>query len=103
MVLNYGHLIISTPVSEHFNHADHSINDVLLASLEPIRSHRDPFRGSPPPQSNEAMTLEPRCIIRTDQLSGDIYLFSSLLFSACYIFKSRKCNVHLASVFIFLY
>ena len=47
------------------------------------------------------MTLEPRCIIRIDELSGDIYLFSSLLFSVCYIFKSRKCNVHIASVFIF--
>ena len=49
------------------------------------------------------MTLEPRCIIRIDELSGDIYLFSSLLFPVCYIFKSRKYNVHLASVLIFLY
>ena len=33
---------------------------------------------------------------------SDIYLFSSLSFSVCCVFKSRICNVHLLSVFIFL-
>ena len=32
-ILNYGHFPNSTPVSEHFNQADHSTtNDVLLIS-----------------------------------------------------------------------
>ena len=33
---------------------------------------------------------------------SDVYLFSSLSFSVCYVrFKSRICNVHFVSVFIF--
>ena len=43
-ILNYGHFPNSTPVSEHFNQADHSINDVLLIPLELIRSNRDSVR-----------------------------------------------------------
>ena len=54
---------------------------------------------------DKAMTLEPRGINKRDELNqGEIYLFSSLYksFSVFYIFKSRKCNVHLVFVFIFL-
>ena len=36
-ILNSGHLINPTPVSKHFNQADHSINDVLLVPLQLIR------------------------------------------------------------------
>ena len=43
-ILNYGHFPNSTPVSEHFNQADHSINDVLLIPFELIRSNRDSVR-----------------------------------------------------------
>ena len=35
-------------------------------------------------------------------LISDIDIFSSLSFSISYVFKSRMCNVHLLSVFIFL-
>ena len=40
-ILNYGHFPNPTPVSEHFNPADHSINDVRLipGPLELIRSN----------------------------------------------------------------
>ena len=37
--LNYSHFPNPTPVSKHFNQADHSINDVLLIPLELIRSN----------------------------------------------------------------
>ena len=40
-ILNYGHFPNSTPVSEHFNQADHSINDVLPIPLHLIRRNRD--------------------------------------------------------------
>lgn len=43
-ILNYGHFPNPTPVSEHFNQADYSINNVLLIPLELIRSNRDPVR-----------------------------------------------------------
>ena len=44
-ILNYGHFPNSTPVSEHFNQADHSINDVrLYIPLELICSSRDSVR-----------------------------------------------------------
>ena len=43
-ILNYRHFPNPTPVSEHFNQADHSINDVLLIPLELIRSNRDSVR-----------------------------------------------------------
>ena len=36
-ILNYGHFPNPTLVSEHFNQADHSIDDVLLIPLELIR------------------------------------------------------------------
>ena len=36
-ILNYGHFPNPTPVSEHFNQTDHSIDDVLLILLELIR------------------------------------------------------------------
>ena len=43
-ILNYGHFSNPTPVSEHFNQADHSINDVLLIPLGLIRSNWDSVR-----------------------------------------------------------
>ena len=43
-ILNYGYFLNPTLVSEHFNQADHSINDVLLIPLELIRSNRDSVR-----------------------------------------------------------
>ena len=36
-IINYGHFPNPTPVSEHFNQTDHSIDDVLLILLELIR------------------------------------------------------------------
>ena len=36
-MINYGHFPNPTPVSEHFNQTDHSIDDVLLILLELIR------------------------------------------------------------------
>ena len=39
--------------------------------------------------------------VRRNSIS-DIYLFSSLPFSVCYVLKSRICIVHLLSVFNFL-
>ena len=43
-ILNYRHFPNPTPVSEHFNQADHSINDVLLIPLGLIRSNCDSVR-----------------------------------------------------------
>ena len=44
----YGHFPDPTPVSEHFNQADHSVKDVLLTPLELIRSNGTRgTRGSP--------------------------------------------------------
>ena len=46
-------------VSEHFNQADHSINDVLLIPLELIRSNRDSVRKVRKAHLiDKAMTLE---------------------------------------------
>ena len=55
---------------------------------------------------DKAMTLEPRGKNRRDELNqSEIYLFSRLYksFSVFYAFKSRKCNVHLVFVVIFLF
>ena len=43
-ILNYGHFPNSTPVSEHFNQAYHSTNDVFVIPLELIRSDHDSER-----------------------------------------------------------
>jgi len=104
-ILNYGHFPNPTPVPEHFNQADHSINDVLLIPLELIRSNRDSDRKAREAHLiDKVMTLELRGMNRRDELRSisDIYLFSSLSFSVCYVFKSRICSVHLLSVFSFL-
>ena len=42
--LSHQQLSDPTPVSLHFNQAGHSINDVILISLEIIRSNRDAVR-----------------------------------------------------------
>ena len=55
---------------------------------------------------DKAMTLEPRGRNRRDELNqSEIYLFSSLnkSYSVFHVFKSRKCNVHLVFIFIFLF
>ena len=58
-ILNYGHFPNSTPVSEHFNQADHSINDVLLIPLELIRSNCDSVRKAREAHLiDKAMTLD---------------------------------------------
>ncbi|CAH3198947.1 unnamed protein product, partial [Porites evermanni] len=62
-ILNYGHFSNPTPVSEHFNQADHSINDVLLIPLELIHSNRKAHL------IDKAMTLEPQGINRRDELN----------------------------------
>ena len=59
-----------TPVSEHFNQADHSINDVLLIPLELIRSSRDSVRKADEAHLiDKAMTLQPQGINRCDELN----------------------------------
>ena len=69
-ILDYGHFPNSTPVSEHFNQADHSINDVLPIPLDLIRSNRDYVRKARAAHPiDKAMTLEPRGINRRDELS----------------------------------
>lgn len=69
-ILNYGHFPNPTPVSEHFNRADHSINDVLLIPLDLIRSNRDSVRkASEAHLIDKAMTLDLRGINRRDELN----------------------------------
>ena len=70
-ILNYGHFPNSTPVSEHFNQTDHSINDVLLAPLDLIRSNRDSVRKarSAHLMNNANLKLEPRGKNRRDELN----------------------------------
>ena len=59
-----------SPVSEHSNQADHSINEVLLIPLELIRSNRDSVRKARETHLiDKAMTLEPRDINRRDELN----------------------------------
>ena len=59
-----------TPVSDYFNQADHSINDVLLIPLELIRSNRDSVRKAHEAHLiDKAMILEPHGINRSDELN----------------------------------
>ena len=62
-----------TPVSEHHNQADHSINEVLLIPLELIRSNRamtlSQRHAIEAHLIDKAMTLESRGINRRDELS----------------------------------
>ena len=61
-IFDYSHFSNSTPVFEHFNQADHSINDVdvLLILLELIRSNCDSVRKAREAHLiDKAMTLEP--------------------------------------------
>ena len=59
-ILNYGHFPNPTPVSEHFNPANHSINDILLIPLELTRSNRDSVRKARKAHLiDKAKTLEP--------------------------------------------
>ncbi|CAH3022645.1 unnamed protein product, partial [Porites evermanni] len=54
-----GHFPNPTPVSEHFNQADHSIHDVLLIPLELIRSSHDSVRKAREAHLiDKAMTLD---------------------------------------------
>ena len=70
-ILNYGYFSSfpnPTLVSEHFNQADHSINDVLLIPLELIRSNRDSVRTAREAHLiDKAMTVEPHSINRCDE------------------------------------
>ena len=69
-ILNCGHFRNPTPVSEHFNQADHSTDEVLLIPLELIRSNRDSGRKAREAHLiNKAMILEPHGINRRDELS----------------------------------
>ena len=43
-ILNHRQLSDPTPVSFHFNHAGHPINDIILIPLKLIRSNRDLVR-----------------------------------------------------------
>ena len=66
-ILNHEHLITPTPVSLHFNQADHSINDVHLIPIELIRSKRDSVRKAREAHLiNKAKTLHPFGINRKD-------------------------------------
>ena len=68
--LNYGHFPNPTPVYEHFNRADHSINNVLLIPLDLIRSNRDSVRKAREAHLiDKAMTLDLRGINRRDELN----------------------------------
>ena len=59
-----------SPVCEHSNQADHSINEVLLIPLELIRSNRDSLRKARETHLiDKAMTLEPRDINRRDEVN----------------------------------
>ena len=72
--------------------ADHSINEVLLIPLKLIRSNRDSVtKAREAHLIDKAMTLEPHGT-GLDKLNRDIYLFSSLSFSVCYVLKSRICR-----------
>ena len=65
-ILNFG----PTSVSEHFNSADHSINDVRLIPLEVIRSNLDSDRKVREARLIEkARTWEPHGINRRDELN----------------------------------
>ena len=67
-ILNYGYFPNPTLVSEHFNQAGHSINDVLLIPLELIRRNRDSVRtASEAHLFDKAMTVEPHGINRRDE------------------------------------
>ena len=67
-ILNHEHLSTPTPVSLHFNQADHSINDVHLIPIELIRSKRDPVRKAREAHLiNKAKTLHPFGINRKDE------------------------------------
>ena len=66
-ILNYGPFPNPTPVSEHFNQADHSINEALLTPLELICSNRDSVRKARETHLiDKAMTLEPHGMNRRD-------------------------------------
>ena len=69
-ILNYDHFSNPTPVSVHFNQADHSINDVLLIPLDwLIHSNCDSVRKAREAHLiDKAMTLEPQGINRPDEL-----------------------------------
>ena len=65
-ILSFG----PTSVSEHFNSADHCINDVRLIPLEVISSNLDCVRKAREAHLIEkAMTLEPHGINRRDELN----------------------------------
>ena len=67
-ILNYGHLLNPTLVSEHFNQADHSINNVLHIPLQLIPSNRDSVRTAREAHLiDKAMTVEPHGINRRDE------------------------------------
>ena len=65
------HFPSPTPVSEHFNQADHSINDVLLIPLELIicSNHDSVRKAHEAHLIDKAMTLEPHGIYRRDELN----------------------------------
>ena len=62
--LNYGHFPNPTPVSEHFNPVDHSINELIRSNRVSVRKAREAHL------IDKAMTLEPRGIMnRRDELN----------------------------------
>ena len=67
-IQNHHQLIKPTPVSAHFNQPGHSIDHLLLTSLELIHSKRDSVRKAREAHLiNKAMTLKPLGINRRDE------------------------------------
>ena len=58
-----------TPVSEHFNLPEHSVNDIRLIPLELIHTNRDSVRKAREAHLiDKAKTLEPQGLNRRDEL-----------------------------------
>ena len=77
-----------TPVSEHHNQAEHSINEVLLIPLELIRSKRDSIRKARKAHPiDKDMTLEPRGINRR----GELNFLVTFIFLVAYHFIRMLC------------
>ena len=70
-IQNHDELIRPTPVSTKFNQPGHSINDILLISLERIHNNGDSVRKAREAHPiDKAMTLEPNGINRRDELNS---------------------------------
>ena len=68
-ILNYGHFLNPTPVSQHFWSSRSLCQDVILIPLEIIRSNRDLRKALKAHLIDKAMTLEPHGINRRDEFN----------------------------------